>query len=60
MKLISWAQLVLGIWMIVSPWILSYWRITSALWSAVVAGVIVALLALWQIVGIDEHNNENR
>ncbi len=53
----SWAELVLGIWILVSPWILGYWRVSSALWSAVVAGVLVALLALWQIIGVDENNH---
>ena len=56
----SWAELVLGIWILVSPWILGYWRVSSALWSAVVAGVLVALLALWQIAGVEDHKNENR
>ena len=62
MKWIYWGHFVLGIWILVSPWILGYWRVTPALWSGVVAGALVTLLSLWQIVGVEDHNhhNENR
>lgn len=58
MKWIHWAVFVLGIWIVVSPWILGYWKVSSALWSGVVSGALVSLLALWQIVGVENHNGE--
>ena len=57
MKWLSWGEGILGLWLIVSPFILGYWRVTSALWSQVVAGVLIGLIALWQIVDTtDDHN----
>ncbi len=44
----------MGLWMLVSPWLLGYWRITAALWSQIIAGVLIILLSLWQIVGVEE------
>ncbi len=53
-KSLGWMSLFLGIWILASPFILGYWRVTSALWSQIVAGVLVGLVALWQIIGADE------
>lgn len=50
MKWLSWVTLVLGVWLIVSPFVLGYWRVTSALWSQMVVGVLISLIALWQVV----------
>ncbi len=55
-KWLNWGAGILGIWLIISPFILGYWRVTSALWSQVVAGVLVSLIALWQIVEIKDNN----
>ncbi|MDP1718892.1 MAG: SPW repeat protein [bacterium] len=54
MKWLNWGTGILGVWLIVSPFILGYWRVSSALWSQIVVGVLISLIAMWQIVGIDE------
>lgn len=54
MKLFGWIELALGIWVLASPWILGYWRVTSALWSQVVAGVLLVIVAIWQLVGTED------
>ncbi len=51
MNWINYAQLVLGLWVLAAPWILGYAFVTPALWSSIIAGVFVALLALWSIFG---------
>jgi hypothetical protein len=47
----EWANLVLGLWAIVAPWVLGFaGLIAAATWTHVVAGLIVAVLAgieLW-------------
>jgi len=45
----SWGQLFLGIWIIVSPWLLGFSDIGPALWSNVIGGVLIALASLWKI-----------
>lgn len=46
----EWANLVLGLWTIAAPWALGFAGIAAAMWSHVLAGVVVAALAavgLW-------------
>jgi hypothetical protein len=57
MKFIQVTQLILGIWIIVSPWILGYASFTPALWGSVVSGVLIALLSLWAMYGVDSNKN---
>lgn len=51
MKSLSWTQLVLGLWVLVSPWIMSFADLTVALWSNVIAGALIVIFALWQLFG---------
>jgi len=39
-------NLILGLWLIASPWILEYQTETYALWSAVCLGILVAATAI--------------
>ncbi|CUA89574.1 SPW repeat [Chelatococcus sambhunathii] len=48
----EWANLALGIWALISPWVLGFTGIAAAFYPHVIAGVIVAVLAaieLWFI-----------
>jgi len=52
MKYLNWAQLILGLWILVSPWILGFSDITTALWSNVIIGALVMVFALWELFGV--------
>jgi hypothetical protein len=43
----EWVESVLGLWMIVSPWIVRYTTVHSAKVDAVVAGIVILVLGLW-------------
>ncbi|MER9328511.1 SPW repeat protein [Mesorhizobium sp. M0488] len=46
----EWANLVVGLWTLVSPWALGFSGLAAAMWAHVIVGVIVAALAagsLW-------------
>jgi hypothetical protein len=46
----EWVNLLLGVWVLVSPWVLSFSAQTTARWAHVGIGLIVAVLAglrLW-------------
>jgi apolipoprotein N-acyltransferase len=43
---LSWANAVLGAWLVISPWVLDY-ATDAAQWNAVISGIIVVLLAVW-------------
>jgi hypothetical protein len=45
----SWGNLILGIWLVIAPYILTYSDLTKALWNDIVLGIAVAILAAWSI-----------
>ncbi|MCF6126600.1 hypothetical protein EN904_02960 [Mesorhizobium sp. M7A.F.Ca.CA.001.07.2.1] len=49
-KFEEWANLVVGLWIVAAPWVLGFAGLAAAMWSHVIAGVVVAALAaasLW-------------
>ena len=47
----NWIQLFLGIWILISPWLLGFSSITVMMWSNLVIGVAFILINLWIIFG---------
>ena len=45
----EWVNFVLGIWLVVAPWVVRFSGDTSAMRAHVVLGVLVALASLWEI-----------
>jgi hypothetical protein len=44
---LGWANLLLALWTIASPWIYGYTANSRSLWGNVVLGVVMAALATW-------------
>lgn len=44
---LSWINFLLGVWMIVSPWVLDYSGKPRMAWNAVVVGILIGALAMW-------------
>ena len=42
----SWLNIVLGIWVIISPFVLQFARFPAAMWNNVIVGVVIAVLAI--------------
>lgn len=47
-------NLILGLWVIVSPWVLGFTDIQYAPANAVVIGIIIAAMAVWALVAFQE------
>ena len=48
----EWVNGAIGLWLIVSPWLLGFTDLRAAMWNAVICGVIVVVMAgeeLWEI-----------
>ncbi len=43
----EWSEAALGLWMIVSPWILRYTSEAHARTDAVLAGILILILGFW-------------
>ena len=46
----EWINVLLGIWLILSPWILRFSTDTRPATNAVIVGIIVGVLALWNVL----------
>ncbi len=45
----EWLNLLAGIWLFISPWVLSYSGMRTALWNALIVGALVFILACWDL-----------
>ncbi len=52
----AYANLVLGLWAMVAPWLLSFWSTVDAMWTQMGVGFVLAVLAaleLWVMHQVD-------
>ena len=47
----SWINLLAGVWVVFSPWILDFWRLTTPTWNNVIIGALVVVLATSRLWG---------
>jgi hypothetical protein len=45
----EWLNLVLGLWLIASPWLLGFASNVNAMWTNMVLGLLVAAVSLWAV-----------
>ncbi|MGC4377302.1 SPW repeat protein [Fictibacillus sp. Mic-4] len=43
----TWLSGLIGIWLIISPWIYKFDGNNGALWNNIVFGAIILILAIW-------------
>ncbi len=48
----EWINLLAGIWLFISPWLLNYSGTRNALWDAVIIGAVVVILAAWDLIAM--------
>jgi hypothetical protein len=52
----EWTEFGLGLWLIVSPWILGFSNLYDARLNAVIVGIVTAALALWVLMTDKEYS----
>lgn len=50
MRWTGWVILILGVWVLVSPWVAPFLGI-SAVWNGIFAGILIVIAALWGLFG---------
>lgn len=48
----EWANVVVGIWVAISPWVLGFTGLTTATSNAVIVGILAVCLAGWDLYDI--------
>ncbi len=51
-RTMDWLNVILGIWLIVAPFVMGYAGIVAGLWNAVIVGTLVAALSLWALTSL--------
>lgn len=51
----EWLNLVVGVWLLVSPWVMGVPVAGALVWSNVVVGVVVGVLAAWTLIDEQGH-----
>lgn len=44
---LSWANALLGVWLVVAPWVLGYSSLMHPTWNDVIVGILVIVLGVW-------------
>lgn len=55
-KTLDWINVVLGIWLIIAPFLLGYTAVKAAVWNDVIVGIVVIVLAGWGVVAISHQH----
>jgi hypothetical protein len=42
----SWLNILLGIWVIISPFVVQFAQLPAAMWNNVIVGIVIAVLAI--------------
>lgn len=58
-KTLSWINAVLGLWLIIAPFLLGYSAVGAAMWNDIVVGVIVAVLAGWAALALGSSSDQS-
>lgn len=45
----EWVNMVVGLWLIVSPWLLGFMANTHAMWTHVILGICTAAVSAWAV-----------
>ena len=52
----EWTEAVLGLWLLVSPWLLGFSANVEARYAAVATGIVIAALAIWTLATDKDYN----
>jgi SPW repeat-containing protein len=56
---LSWANIVLGVWTVLSPWIFSFMNSTAYVVNSIVVGCVIVALAIWSgSATVTEHRSQ--
>lgn len=51
----EWTEAALGVWLVISPWLLGFSMYRQATLSTVVSGLVILALALWTLMTDDDY-----
>lgn len=52
----EWINLLLGIWLFISPWVLGFAGLTASAWTSWILGILVVIAAIWALMEVQRLN----
>ncbi len=46
-KTLDWVNAIVGLWLLISPFVMSYTNLTAPLYNDIIIGIIVIILGVW-------------
>jgi hypothetical protein len=46
---LDWVNGILGVWLVVAPWVLGFGGLAAAAWNHVIVGLLVLAFAAWEV-----------
>ena len=56
-KTLNWINAVLGLWLVIAPFLLRYTATASALWNDIIIGIVVIVLGSWAASKVGSTSN---
>jgi len=57
---VSWLNALLGVWVLISPWVVGFNRSNAAMTNNVIVGIIVIILSVWSALASTGTDMDNR
>ncbi len=57
-KYLNWINGVLGLWLIIAPFVLSYSNAAAAMWNDIVIGLVALVLGVWAALSVGSHGQQ--
>lgn len=45
-----WLTALIGVWVLISPWVYNFSSNTGALWNSIIFGAIIIILSTWAAI----------
>ncbi len=57
-KYLNWINAVLGLWLIIAPFVLSYSSAAAAMWNDIIIGLVVLVLGTWAALTVGSQGQQ--
>ncbi len=51
-RVLDWINFIVGLWLIVSSFVLGFSSLTIAMWDAIIVGIVNAVLSIWAALSV--------
>ncbi len=57
-KYLSWINAVLGLWLVIAPFVLSYSSAAAAMWNDIIIGLVALALGAWAALTVGSNSQQ--